>query len=355
MKSKRALVVDDSALVRRFIKTLLEKQGFEVDVAKDGKEAIEKATHEEYDLVTLDVEMPLANGLEVLEKIMQERPTRVLMVSSHVCENGEVALKAMELGALDYIRKPDARILTKKEEFEELFIQKVQKIMEISKLSLRIRKKQELKKEIHVDHFLARDDKRYVLIGASTGGPQLIEAIARSLPQNYPYPICVVQHMPANFTGKFAQRLDSVSKLRVIEAAQGEELVPGTMIIAKGGKHLHFRREGDRVFCKLVPNTMKRFFVPSVDEMFLSAVETMNPRNILAILLTGIGDDGADGMVALKKAGAYTIAESEESATVYGMPREAYLRGGAKKVMHFNDILQEIIAYGGRHGIKTAH
>ena len=353
MRGKKALVVDDSALVRRFIRNILEKMGFEVEVAKDGKEAITKATQNDYDLITLDIEMPLADGFEVLQKVMEERPTRVLMLSSYVCENGEAALKAMELGALDFIQKPDPRLLTNKEEFEALFRQKVQKIMEISKVSLMMRKRKSLKTEIKVEHFLARDDKRYVLIGASTGGPKLIEAIARSLPADYPYPICVVQHMPTNFTGKFAQRLNSVSKLNVLEAVQGEELTPGKMIIGKGGKHLHFRREADRVYCKLVPNTMKHFFVPSVDEMFFSALEAMNPKNILAVLLTGIGDDGADGMVALKKAGAYTIAENEESATVYGMPKEAYVRGGTTKVLHFNDILQEIIAYGSRHGIEA--
>lgn len=353
MRSKKALVVDDSALVRRFIRTLLEQMGFEVDIAKDGKDAIAKAIQAEYDLITLDIEMPIADGFEVLQEVMKHHPTRVLVISSHVCENGEEALKALELGALDYIQKPDPRLLTNKEEFETIFRQKVQKIMEISKVSLMMRKKKEIKKEIKVERFLARDDKRYVLIGASTGGPKLIEAIARTLPADYPYPICVVQHMPTNFTGKFAQRLDSVSKLKVLEATQGEELTPGKMIIGKGGKHLHFRRDGDRVFCKLVPNSMKRFFVPSVDEMFFSALEAMNPKNILAVLLTGIGDDGADGMVALKKAGAYTIAESEESATVYGMPKEAYVRGGTVKVLDFDKILEEIVAYGSRHGIEA--
>ena len=353
MRNKRALVVDDSALVRRFIRTFLEKMGFVVDIAKDGKEAIAKATEAVYDLIILDIEMPLADGFEVLQEVMKQHPTRVLVVSSHVYENGDKALKAVELGALDYIQKPDPRLLTNKEEFEVLFRQKVQKIMEISKISLMMRKKKEIKKEIQVKHFLARDDKRYVLIGASTGGPKLIEAIARTLPADYPYPICVVQHMPTNFTGKFAQRLDSVSKLKVLEASQGEELTPGKMIIGKGGKHLHFRREADQIFCKLVPNSMKRFFVPSVDEMFFSALEAMNPKHILAVLLTGIGDDGADGMVALKKAGAYTIAESEESATVYGMPKEAYVRGGTVKVLDFDKILEEIVAYGSRHGIEA--
>lgn len=346
--SKKALVADTSALARRFYKNFLQEQGFMVEVAKDSKEAMEKSLLESFDLIILD--SSIEENLEVAKAIMQKNPTRILLVGA---DDGDLAFRAQEVGALAFVQKPRGKILAKEDDFIKLLRHKIKEVMGVSKLSLRLRKQRGIKESIKTDHFVAREDRRYVLIGASTGGPKLIEAIARSLPSSYPYPVCVVQHMPTNFTGKFAQRLDSISQIEVVEASHGLELKAAQMIIGKGGKHLHFRREADQVFCKLVPNTMKRFFVPSVDEMFLSALETMNPKNILAILLTGIGDDGADGMVALRMAGAYTIAESEESATVYGMPKEAFVRGGAMKVLHFNDILEEIIAYGSSHGTQN--
>ncbi len=192
---------------------------------------------------------------------------------------------------------------------------------------------------------------KIILIGVSTGGPKLIEKLIRSLPKNYPYPICIVQHMPKNFTSLFAQRLNTLTPLQVLEARDNEEITPGKIIIAKGGTHLHFTKRGSKIFVKLSKNSRNRFFTPSVDEMFLSAHATLDPRTIVAILLTGIGDDGADGMVALKKAGAYTIAESKQSATVYGMPKEAYERGGACSVLDFDEILAYILHLGEKDGI----
>ncbi|SMC08964.1 chemotaxis-specific protein-glutamate methyltransferase CheB [Nitratiruptor tergarcus] len=356
-KGQKALVIDDSALVRRFLKKELERLGFEVEVAKDGEEGEKKALANRYDFITLDIEMPRKSGLEVLESIMQENPTRVLVISAYVIENGEIAMRALELGALDYIKKPNSKVVTGEEGFIKELENKVRDSMKINKLSLLRRKNKPLRQPNSIEKpakFLPNEDKKYVLIGASTGGPKLIEAIVRSLPATYPYPVCVVQHMPDTFTEKFAQRLNTISQNSVVEANNGEELTPGKIIIGKGGRHLHFRRDGSKIVCKLVPNFSNRFFVPSVDEMFLSALEVMNPKNIMAMLLTGIGDDGADGMVALKKSGAYTIAESEESATVYGMPKEAYVRGGAVKVLHFDEILQEIIAFGSSNGVKKS-
>jgi two-component system chemotaxis response regulator CheB len=190
------------------------------------------------------------------------------------------------------------------------------------------------------------DGDRLVLIGASTGGPSLIETILTSLPQDYPYPVCVVQHMPESFTSKFASRLDKNSSIEVVEAKAGDVLKGAKAIIGKGGWHLHLSKKASgNLSTKLMPNTMNRFFMPSVDELFLSAAKVYDAKKIMAILLTGIGDDGADGMVELKKRGAYTIAESEESAVVYGMPKEAYERGGAVKKLPFPKIVTEILNY----------
>ena len=192
---------------------------------------------------------------------------------------------------------------------------------------------------------------KIILIGVSTGGPKLIEKIVRTLPPSYPFPICIVQHMPKNFTSLFAQRLNTLTELTVIEAKENEEIVPGKIIIAKGGWHLHFKRRGSKILVKLAKNIHNRFFTPSVDEMFLSALQNLDPKQIIAILLTGIGDDGADGMVKLKQAGAYTIAESQKSATVYGMPKAAYERGGTCKVLDFPDIVNFLIKIGENNGL----
>ncbi len=186
-------------------------------------------------------------------------------------------------------------------------------------------------------------DYKYVLIGSSTGGPGLIEKIARALPADYKNPVCVAQHMPKGFSAKFASRLNELSKLKVVEASNTQPVIPGYFIIANSSYHLHFRKK-DVVYCKLVPN-IKHFFVPSVDEMFFSALEVIEPKKILAVLLTGIGDDGARGLKALKDAGAMTIAESESSAAVYGMPKAAKDIDAAIKILDFDDILKEILTW----------
>ncbi len=270
-------------------------------------------------------------------------------------ENIDLAEEALKAGALDFIEKKGS-VATTLNQIKKELLEKVQQLLKVPKFevltgkTLKKKKEENSSKKIFLE---PSEDMKYILIGSSTGGPGHIEEIARALPKDYPYPICVVQHMPTNFTKKFAERLDSISKVKVVEASNGEELTPGKMIIGKGGWHLHFmRRPGDnKVVCKLVPNTSKRFFVPSVDEMYFSALKVLNPENVVAILLTGIGDDGADGMVALKKAGAYTIAESEETAAVYGMPKEAYLRGGTVEVLPFPKIVERILELGESNGI----
>lgn len=187
------------------------------------------------------------------------------------------------------------------------------------------------------------------MVGSSTGGPGLIEKIATTMPADYPYPICVVQHMPELFTEKFATRLNDISNLNVVEAKNNEPLTAGKLIIGKGGYHMVFSKKASGlVSVKLGSNTKKLFFTPSVGEMFFSASKTMKCENILAIELTGIGDDGALGMVELKNKGAYTIAESKETATIYGMPRAAYEKGGTVKVLPFPEILKEILKFGGK-------
>ncbi|MEO1954019.1 MAG: chemotaxis-specific protein-glutamate methyltransferase CheB [Campylobacterales bacterium] len=337
---KSILVVDDSAVIRRYLINLFTDAGYDVDFAKNGQEALEKLEQSHFSLVTLDIEMPILDGIETLKEIMKRKPTRVLMLSSFVESNSDTTLEALELGAIDYIPKPK----------NSIDIAKIsQEILKKVKYSMLIMPKF-LKKSLepfknHSTNININIDMGFVLIGASTGGPRLIEQICKTLPKDYPHAVCIVQHMPVEFTSNFAKRLNSISDIEILEAENGLELKKSRVIIAKGGKHLHFRKKANNFVVSLVSNVRNRFFVPSVDEMFFSATETLPSKNILAIELTGIGDDGADGMVELKKNGAYTLAESENTAVVYGMPKEAAVRGGATKVLDFNDILDQIIKY----------
>ena len=335
------LVVDDSVVIRRYLVKLLSSQGYELDSAKDGLEALQKLKTKSYSLVTLDFEMPNLNGIETLKAIMESNPTRVLMLSSHTKDSADISFEALDFGALDYLYKPSSSVDIAK--ISDQIVQKVKKLL-LTPLS-KLRKKDTttvIQREVKDSSI----DMGFVLIGASTGGPRLIETICKTLPKNYPHAVCVVQHMPTDFTANFAKRLNTISDVEVVEADNEVVLKKSQVVIAKGGWHLHFRKKLNSYKAKLVPNTKNHFFIPSVDEMFFSAAEILPTKHILAIELTGIGDDGADGMLSLRKAGASTIAESEKSAIVYGMPKEAYERGGAQKVLDFNEIVDEIIAYG---------
>ena len=339
---KKILVVDDSAVIRRYLVKLFEQNGYDVDTAKNGREALEKLRQTHFSLVTLDFEMPELNGIDTLKEIMRCCPTRVVMISSFTTESADLTFEALDLGALDYVPKPTNSIDIPK--ISEEILKKVKNILlvPISKVTSSMDKS-----ELSRSDMASSDvDMGFVLVGSSTGGPRLIERICKSLPADYPHAVCVVQHMPTDFTANFAKRLNSLSAVEVVEADNDITLKAARVVIAKGGWHLHFRKKLKEYKVKLAPNSANRFFVPSVDEMFFSAAEVLPPKKILAVELTGIGDDGADGMVELRKRGAYTIAESEKSAIVYGMPKEAYERGGAQKVLDFDDILEEILRYG---------
>jgi two-component system chemotaxis response regulator CheB len=189
----------------------------------------------------------------------------------------------------------------------------------------------------------SKDIEKLVLIGSSTGGPGLIEQICSSLPASFKHPVCIVQHMPEQFTAAFAQRLDRASILPVHETKQNMELLPGNVYVARGGVHMNFAKKvSGKIVIREDKDKGKNFFQPSVNEMMLSALEIFDGKSLVGVVLTGIGDDGADAMVAIKKAGAYTLGESESSATVYGMPKEAYERGGVSEQLDFSAILRKI-------------
>lgn len=351
--AKKVLIVDDSALVRKQLKEIISSAlDVEIEVAKNGKDAVQKATAEDFDVITMDINMPIMDGLSAVKEIMKLNPTAILMVSSLTTESASITMECLEAGAIDFIAKPGTMNVGSDENKEEI-IQKVKSLSRIPKRRLKSRtrpaarrvRESEAKKESNEALGDSRDIQKVILVGASTGGPGLIEQICASLPATFKHPVCIVQHMPEKFTNSFATRLDKVSRLPVHESDKSLELLPGHIYVAKGGVHLHFSKKvsGKIVLREVKDNPHGRHFQPSVDEMFLSALEVFDGKQIVAALLTGIGDDGAEGLLAIRKAGGYTLGESEESATVYGMPKVAYEMGAVMEQLDFNSILKKLV------------
>ncbi len=349
--SKKVLIVDDSALVRKQLSEMIATLGVEIDFAKNGQEAVDKATQEQYDVITMDINMPVMDGIEAVRQIMQKRPSAILMISSLTTEDASITMDALDLGAIDYIAKPGTMNVGKRENRDDI----LEKVESLSKIPLRRLRRQVSRParrerraprpshEREVQSESSKDIEKVILIGSSTGGPGLIEQICSSLPANYKYPVCIVQHMPEQFTQAFAQRLDRASALPVHESQHNMELLPGNVYVARGGVHMNFAKKvSGKIVIREDKNKGENFFQPSVNEMMFSALEVFKPAQLVGVILTGIGDDGADAMVKLKQAGAYTLAESEESATVYGMPKEAYDRGGVMEQLDFMQILKKI-------------
>ena len=349
--AKKVLIVDDSALVRKQLSDIISTLDFEIDTAKNGQEAVTKATSTQYNLITMDINMPVMDGIEALKQIIKIQPTPVLMVSSLTSDDAAITMDALDLGAVDYILKPGTMNVGRDKNKDEI-LDKVKLLSRISPRTIKRRLAKMHKPQLQTSvekqkpkiSLTSKDITKVVLIGSSTGGPGLIEQICSSLPQNYKFPVCIVQHMPEQFTKAFVHRLNRTSTLQVHEGSKNMELKPGNIYVARGGVHMNFSKKVSGTI--VIRENEKKgdcFFQPSVNEMMFSALDLFDAKNLIAVLLTGIGDDGADAMVALKKAGAYTIAESEESATVYGMPREAYERGGVTEQLDFQQIVKTIM------------
>jgi len=351
--AKRILIVDDSALVRKQLGEMIATLNFEIEFAKNGKEAVDKATSYQYDVITMDINMPIMDGIEAVRQIMQAQPTPILMVSSLTTEDATITMDALDLGAVDYIAKPGTMNVGKHENREEI-LTKVGSLSRISPRRLKRKMARPATRERRraqpsrqdrevVESRTSKEIEKVVLIGSSTGGPGLIEQICSSLPANYKHPVCIVQHMPEQFTAAFAERLDRAAVLPVVESKQNMELLPGHIYVARGGVHMQFAKKvSGKIVIREEKNKGDNFFQPSVNEMMNSAAELFEGKNLVGVILTGIGDDGADAMVKMKSAGAYTLGESEESATVYGMPKEAYDRGGVSEQLNFNEILKKV-------------
>ncbi len=346
---KRVLIADDSALVRKQLREIIEPLGYEIETARNGKEAVEKATAQQYHVITMDINMPLLDGISAVRQIMAARPTPILMVSSLTSESAAITIEALEEGAVDYICKPGTMNVGKAENHDDI-LQKVRSLSRIPPRRLkagmrRPPQRERPRSEVQTARSSTEIEK-VVLIGASTGGPGLIEQICAALPASFPHPVCIVQHMPEKFTAAFAARLDRISALPVFESAHNMELLPGCVYVARGGVHMHFAKKvSGKVVVREETEKGGHFFQPSVDEMFLGALKIFGGNRLMAVLLTGIGDDGAEGMVAIKHAGGYTVGESEVTATVYGMPKAAYERGGVLEQLPFPKIVKAVATY----------
>ena len=374
----KALVIEDSALMRRQIKRILSDAGFEVSTARNGVEALEQVALVDPDVITLDINMPEMDGLTFLSRLMIERPKPVVMISS-LTEKGALAtFEALEMGAIDFVHKPDGTVSHNIARIETEIVDKVRAAMG-SRLSRARGLRQRMRAEREGGRpalrvppasvkpvFTAPPAKpafsavpakpagasdalpSVVVIGVSTGGPGTLEEILTPLPADFPWAILVAQHMPAGFTGVFARRLDDACAITVREVAQPMPIEPGTVYIGRGDADFVVTRRGRQLMASAVPSSAEWFWHPSVNHLVYSAMKHLPPAQLIGVLLTGMGNDGAEAMTALHNAGGRTIAESEESAVVFGMPQELIKLGGAEVVLPAGQVAGRLVEWVSR-------
>ena len=332
------LVVDDSALMRRAIKAILTDTGeFEVDTARNGADALERLDRIHPDVVTLDVNMPEMDGLTCLAKIMEHRPTPVVMVSSLTERSALVTLEALELGAVDYVAKPGGTVSLNIDEVSGELVEKVRAAAS-ARLggpdgSPRAALPTKASPKALPTKRSPMRQTDLVLIGSSTGGPQLLAQLLPQLPADLGAPVVVAQHIPASFTAALARRLDDACPLRVHEVDRVMTMERGCVYLGRGSADVVVARRTDGLIVKSVPSGADYRWHPSVDRLVTSARRHLDPARLVCVLLTGMGDDGAAEMAEVHRAGGRTIAESEETAVVWGMPGELARRHGADAVL----------------------
>ncbi|WP_290597582.1 MULTISPECIES: protein-glutamate methylesterase/protein-glutamine glutaminase [unclassified Archaeoglobus] len=340
----RVLVVDDSALVRMAVSDILTKAGIEVvGTAKNGKEAVEKTLKLNPDVITLDIMMPVMDGLTALKMIMERKPTPVIMLSTLTTEGARETLEALKLGAVDFITKPSGSLVDLSSIEKEL-VTKVKIVAGTSPNLMRIQNLKKLKLDVVRGSWGAKTKDVCVLIGSSTGGPSALEMIIPRLPADIPAPVFVIQHMPPGFTQQLAERLNSISEVEVKEAENNERVKDGIVYIAPGGYHMKVRRAADVVRIKIVDGMPVNAVKPSVDVTAESVVESYG-GNVVGAILTGMGEDGAYGMKRIKDFGGLTIASSEDTCVVFGMPKAAIELGGVTSVKPVFEIAEEIVRF----------
>ncbi len=370
----KVLIVDDSALMRRLIGGVLGDAGFTIETARNGREGVERLTEWQPDVVTLDINMPEMDGLTALSLMMQARPTPVIMVSSLTAKGAQATFEALALGAVDFIAKPGGTISLSVEDIAKDLIDKVRSaskarmrgpgaparrnIVETPARSapaapalgrpstgLRSTTRTQDANLKATGPTKACSVPGLVLIGVSTGGPRTLEEVLPQLPADYPWPIIIAQHMPANFTDAFAQRMAGLCALQVREANTTYPLEPGNVYIGKGGHDVVVAERLGRLVVMPKSETPGHPWHPSVDVLVDSALRLVDPRQLIGVQLTGMGNDGAKTMAQIKARGGRTIAESEETAVVFGMPAELIKHGGATTVLPCHQVARHLCGW----------
>jgi two-component system chemotaxis response regulator CheB len=355
----KVVVVDDSAFMRKALSTMLAKDP-EIEVvatARDGEEGLEMIRRHQPDVVTMDIEMPRMDGLTALRHVMMEMPRPVLMVSSLTTEGAEATLKAMELGAVDFIPKQLSKVSLDIVRIEDELRAKVKTIARrrmshLSRAPLAGRTRpgaatpapsaapeRPVRSATRPSGGLTRD---LVAIGVSTGGPPAVQKVLASLPQDFPAGILIAQHMPAAFTGPFAKRLDGVCRIAVKEAEDGERLQHGVAYVAPGGKHLRIDQRVSRIDVRVVEEPRDALYKPSATVLFDSVAGAVGRRG-LGVVLTGMGSDGLEGMRTLKAKGGRALAQSDSTCVVYGMPKAIVDAGLADEIVDIDEMGEAIL------------
>jgi two-component system chemotaxis response regulator CheB len=344
----RVLVVDDSAFVRASVSKMLATSRYleVVGVAADGEDALAKVKKLRPDIVTLDIRMPVLDGLSALQRIMEQCPTPVVMLSSLTGHGGEMTLKALELGAVDFI---DKSTTTGPMELAALTDELICKVIVASRVDVtkfNIERKGKAAVRPDVQAASLKGDVELVVIGTSTGGPQALHHIVAKLPSPLPWPMAIVQHMPVGFTKSLAERLDKIGDIPVKEAEDGEYMQPGTIYVARAGIHLKVKRDKKGLKVELDTLPAESLHRPSVDELFLSAAAACGHK-VTGFVLTGMGRDGVVGARAIKDVGGRIVVESEESSIVFGMPRAVIEEVPVDGVLPLDKISATIAALAG--------
>jgi two-component system chemotaxis response regulator CheB len=355
----KLLIVDDSALMRRQLTNLFQTEGnFEVHQARNGEEAVRENLDFQPDVVTLDINMPEMDGLTALSLIMVERPTAVVMVSSLTNEGALATFEALNLGAVDFIAKPGGTISLSIDRITEELVAKVRGAARVrprgktATTATVVRRMQEERKKVTSASPSPAAQrgagKGLLLVGASTGGPRALEIVLSGLPASFPWPVLVAQHMPAAFTRAFAERLNQCCALPVVEANSALPVDAGKIYIARGGADMVLANRAGKLTVLPMPENSQFLWHPSVELLGRSVLQHYDPKRVTAVLLTGMGYDGSDAFAEIKKRGGRTIAESEESAVVYGMPAELVAKDGASKVLAVEKVASQLATWAGQ-------
>ena len=352
MKKIKVLIVDDSALVRQVLKEIFESDPMieVLSTASDPYNAAQVIQNEVPDVITLDIEMPRMDGLTFLRKIMTQHPIPVIIISSLTIEGTETALKALEYGAVEIITKPQLATRQFYEESKILLCDAV-RAAALSKLKIKKRIPVNVPPKYSADAVLSARRKSsmiktteiVVAVGASTGGTEALSVFLQALPPDCPG-IVIVQHMPEMFTKSFANRLNQICKINVKEAENNDSILRGHALIAPGNRHTLVKRSGARYFVEVTDGALVNRHRPSVDVLFRSTAQFAG-ANAIGIIMTGMGDDGARGMEEMKQAGAFTIAQDENSCVVFGMPKEAIKRQAVDKILPLDQIAAYVIKH----------